>query len=290
MDIWIIQDGDKRGPFQEFEIRRRFEAGEIDADTRVWHAHLEDWKPLREVEALKHLVSELREPVPAEPQPDQSPPLLPEQPATPVTPNQDPEAAAPLHLGRRFWARWLDLCLYSALWWLLMWASGRDIGALFRQPWIVLLHYLPWFALEAWLIHRFSTTPGKHLLGIKVINQDGTPLDLGMSIARSLRVFFMGIGFGVQPLALICQGLGWITAKRLGTTLWDRAGKHLVDVRPLPGSRVLLCLMLFPTFLWLESIVLMPHYLPQMIEQLEPNFPDTARQLRENPPWHLPVR
>lgn len=294
MEIWIIQDGDKRGPFQEYEIRRLFEDGKIDADTRLWHAHLDAWRPLREVEGLKHLAEEIRA---AEiEQPAEEPAAPAKESATPPLPKrqdqeeQEAQETTKPHLVRRFWARWFDLCGYSALWWLLMWVSGRDIAQLFSQPWVMLLLYVPWFAVEAWLIHRFSTTPGKWLLGIKVINEDGTPLDLGMSVARSVRVLFMGIGFGLQPLALICQGISWITARKSGRPLWDRAGHHLVDVRPLSVGPVVACAILLMSFLWLESIVLLPHYLPDMIQLMEQHFPDAAQQMRDQPPWHLPVK
>ena len=44
-----------------------------------------------------------------------------------------------------------------------MWASGRDIGMILQHQWIIRFHYVPWFVLETFLLHRFATTPGKWL-------------------------------------------------------------------------------------------------------------------------------
>ena len=57
-----------------------------------------------------------------------------------------------------------------------------------------MLHYIPWFAFEAFLIQRFGTTPGKWLLELIVINPDGKRLNATESIRRALRVMFFGIG------------------------------------------------------------------------------------------------
>ena len=139
---------------------------------------------------------------------------------------------------RRFWARWLDLSLYSGLWWIGMWAARQDIEAALLNPWVMFFQYLPWFVIEPLLLHYFGTTPGKWLLNLAVVNHDGSRLDLPAAIRRSLRVMFTGVGFGWIPLALFCHVLSIFTAKRLGTTLWDHAGGHRVIAGPLHPARV----------------------------------------------------
>ena len=97
-----------------------------------------------------------------------------------------------------------------------MWATGRDIGATLANPWIILFLYVPWFVLETILLHRFGTTPGKWLLGIRVVNNDGSLLSLAEATRRSARVLFIGIGFGLDLIAIVCQIMAWFTTKRLG--------------------------------------------------------------------------
>ena len=194
MDIWIIRDGEKIGPIHDFEIRRKIEAGELPASTPAWHEGLATWKPLIEIELFTREF-EVPRPPPSRPLPRSGPGTRPDAAA----------GAQTTCYVRRFWARWLDLSLYSGLWWLGMWLARQDIEAILLNPWVMFLQYVPWFAFEALLIHKFATTPGKWLLGLRVINRNDSYLDLGDSIRRCLRVMFTGIGFGWSILALFCQ-------------------------------------------------------------------------------------
>ena len=186
MDIWIIQNGEKLGPFHDFDIRRKISSGEFHADLPAWHEGIASWTTLGQMtvfadEFARIAATPAKDPESTGP-PAATPPPLPDHPFA----------------LRRFWARWLDLYGYTAIWWLTMWASGRDIAAILNQPWIMLMQYVPWFVIETWMIHRFTTTPGKWLLGIRILNADGSPLTLPEATRRSARVFFLGIGFGLE--------------------------------------------------------------------------------------------
>lgn len=266
MNIWIIKDGDKAGPFPDYEIRSMIEAGEIDGDTPAWHDRLSDWKTIADLDLFEN---ELK------PAPRPTPPPIPAAPLT------NP------HLIRRFWARWLDLYLFGGIWWLAMWAAGRDIGMLLTNPWIMLGQYVPWFALEAYLIHRFATTPGKWLLGIRVLNLDGSHLSLPISIRRASRVLFIGIGFGVQPFSLICMLLGYFSTRKLGQSLWDRAGGHFLDCKPLHPARISTYALALFFSIWLQVIVLTPYIIESAGKSMSP---EQVEILKNNPPWHLPKR
>ena len=37
MILWIIQDGEKRGPLEDYEVREMIREGKVGRDTRVWH-------------------------------------------------------------------------------------------------------------------------------------------------------------------------------------------------------------------------------------------------------------
>ncbi len=273
MDIWIIRDGEKAGPIHDFEIRRKIESGELPATTPAWHEGLDAWKPLKEIELFTREF-ELKAP----------PPL-------PTTIYQKPEPephAAPRETFyvRRFWARWLDLTLYSGFWWLGMWGARQDIEATLLNPWIMFLQYVPWFALEALLIQKFATTPGKWLLGLRVTNQNDSHLDLGESIRRCLRVMFTGIGFGWSILAVFCQALSLFTARRLGNTLWDYTGGHQVTASPLNPFRIVALVFLFAGALQLQMLVVSPHIYKMAGER----YPAYKEQFLKNLPWHLPLR
>lgn len=276
MDIWIIKDGEKSGPIRDFEVRQKIHTGELTADTPTWHVGMSAWRPLSEIElfarefdvpaldADDHRVTSLND---KEPRPE-IPPPLPAQP----------------HLIRRFWARWFDLYLFSGFWWLGMWAAGRDIEATLTNPWVILFQYIPWFALETILIHRWGTTPGKWLLGIHVLNDDRSLLDLKQATLRSSRVLFLGIGFGWGILALICQIMSYFTTRRLGRPLWDHAGGHRLQTAPLNPLRIVVYVVGLFAALQLQMIVVAPY----VMEHMKKKFPASSDYFDENAPWHLP--
>ena len=278
MDIWIIRDGEKTGPLHDFEVRRKIEDGDLPATTPAWHEGLDGWKPLIEIGIFTRefeLAATDRE------RPSKFPEIAPM--ADSATP---PPLPVQTFYGRRFWARWLDLMLYSGLWWIGMWAARQDIGAALINPWVMFLHYLPWFAIEPLLLHYFGTTPGKWLLGLKVVNHDGSRLDLQAAIRRSLRVMFSGVGFGWPLLVLFCQALSLFTAKRLGTTIWDYTGGHRVIASPLNAFRISATVALYAVALTLQLIVISPYTFEQNVKM----FPSLKQQFGENPFWHLPKR
>ncbi len=276
MDIWIIQNGEKTGPIHDFEIRRKIEAGELPASTPAWHEGLPAWKPLVEIGLFER---EFDRPIEHRDTPYAAPEQGPDAPAEPIPPNQS-------FAIRRFWARWFDLYLFAGIWWIAMYSSGRDIGATLTSPWVILLQYVPWFVLETFLLHRFATTPGKWLLGLTLVNNDGSLLSLGEATRRSARVLFIGLGFGWGLLALICQIMAYFNTKRLGRPLWDHAGGHRVTAAPLHPLRIVFYVIFLFTALQLQMIVVAPY----VMENAAKTFPTLKEQLEKNPPWHLPRR
>jgi uncharacterized RDD family membrane protein YckC len=281
MDIWIIRDGEKFGPLHDFEVRRKIIDGEFTATTPAWHEGLEAWKPLAEIPLFSREFELLATDQGFEPCLNPiSPPVRPDAPQTPP-----PLPSKPIFI-RRFWARWFDLTLYSGVWWLAMWAAGQNIEAALRNPWVMFFQYVPWFALEALLIHYHATTPGKWLLGLKVVNLDSTRLDLAASTRRSMRVLFTGIGFGWYFLSVFCQGMSYFVAKRLGNTLWDQSGGHRVESALLTPLRIGTFVLLFFGAVQLQMIVISPY----LLEEAGKNLPTVKKAYEDNPPWHLPKR
>ena len=279
MEIWIVKDGERSGPYQDFEVRRRISAGEWNENTPAWHEGMKEWGGLGGIEYFKREFQ--NEPEPAKPSPlDDS---VAEKNSGPrVVPAIDNK----LHLGRRFWARWFDLYLYEGIWWIGMWASGRDIGALLDQTWIMILHFLPWFALEVVLLHRFGMTPGKWLMSLKVLNRDGLRMSLAESMRRSWRVYFIGIGMGWGLLALICQLMALVGVKRLGMPIWDHAGGHHVVAERMRGARVGAFVCLWFVALQMQMLMVSPY----VIERVGKMFPALKETYEKNPPRHLPKR
>ncbi len=273
MNIWIIRDGEKIGPLHDFEIRRKIHTGELDAGTMAWHEGLVTWKPLVEIEIFTRDLEE----------PSSESETAPPTAQISFPPPPVPQTSAYM---RRFWARWLDMSLYSSFWWLGMWVVGQDIKGVLLSPWLIFFHFVPWFLVEAMLLHYFGTTLGKWLLGLSVTCQDGSRLDLSAATWRSLRVMITGVGFGWGLLAIFCQALSLLSAKRLGATFWDHIGRHRVIIAPLDPFRLIALVFLFALALFLEMIVISP-YTFEMNSEI---FPSLNEKFKENPFWHLPKR
>ncbi|MES2981552.1 MAG: RDD family protein [Verrucomicrobiota bacterium] len=278
MQIWLIQHGKKTGPFQDYEIRNRITDGQIEPDQFAWHEGLPGWVKLREIELFREDLerTENESVTGAE---IVSPPNKVEPPVV-------VSFSGKRYLGRRFWARWLDLVVYSAVWWLLMYVAGRNIGLMIENEWLMISMLIPWFALESWLLHRFGTTPGKWLLGIRVVNDDDTPLTFKSSIWRSIRVMIAGVGFGWGLLSLLCQAMSWFTTRKIGKPVWDYMGKHKITVAPLKAFKIIALILLFFTAIQLQSAVRGPYDQEKFLKE----FPQWKEFFDKGKPYYFPMK
>lgn len=293
MDIWIIRNGKKSGPLPDYEIRSRILDGQLTKDDYVWHEELPGWVPLEEIELfhgdLKRAEREQKSSEKKDEKSQEKPvdvEVVAEELVKRMREISDQPQKEKRHLGRRFWARWLDLTVYTAVWWLLMYVVGRDIGAAIRNPWLQLSVYFPWFAIEAWIIHRFGITPGKWLLDLRVVNEDESKLSLKASIWRSIRVLITGVGFGWGLLSVLCQGMSWFTTKRLGKPVWDYLGGHKVEVTPLRAHKVIVLVGLIFIAAHLQMAVRGPHEQEIILER----YPSWKEFFENRNNWYFPVK
>lgn len=275
MDIWRIVGGKRSGPYPDYEIRGMIEQGGMEADERVWHEGLDEWVRVDQVGIFKEIF---------EKKAMVKPPPLPKEPV------ELGEGAVlvktKIHLTRRFFARWMDLFVYGALWWLALYFGGRDLGVASMNPWLMFIMYIPWFVLEAWLIHRFGTTPGKWLMGLSVSNDDGSALSLKESIWRSMRVLVTGIGFGWRWLSPLCQTMSWFTARRIGKPVWDYLGGHKVTATELNPFKLMGLIGGFFAAMMLQFAILGPYMEKVVVEQ----HPGMAKDYELWHKFYLPKR
>lgn len=110
-----------------------------------------------------------------------------------------------IHPWKRYFARWLDYLIW---------------GAIVNVVWIVLLRVRPilmgfwetvfgigsmalFVPVEALLLHKFGTTPGKYIMGIRLEYIQGGNLPYSEALYRSLRVFTGGVGLGIPIINII---------------------------------------------------------------------------------------
>ncbi len=141
------------------------------------------------------------------------------------------------HPWRRFFARQLDMALYTfvvASFRLLILhdfsVAGRTFGALLLG-WLLDLGLL--FALEPLLLSRFGTTPGKWIFGLEVRARNGQFLSYSDAMERTGELFRHGLGWNI-PIWSWYRMAKSFTACNTGETLpWDEGLSYTIrDTRP----------------------------------------------------------
>jgi uncharacterized RDD family membrane protein YckC len=129
-------------------------------------------------------------------------------------------------IGKRMLARYVDvmsLGLFgAAAWWSATEGRGPEAD-LAPNFWMLLwMACALWFVAESVLIGVFGTTPGKHLLGLRVCTPDGAAPGLARALRRSFSVYSRGMAFGLfvlMPFAVALAGVQTLNAKQAP---WDQ--------------------------------------------------------------------
>jgi DNA-binding transcriptional MerR regulator len=115
---------------------------------------------------------------------------------------------------RRFFARSLDMAIYSALWWALLglcfhvnlWGRGGILSFLDAIMALLLMLFL-----EPALLRLLGTTPGKWIFGLRLQDRDGRRPGYSQGLDRTLGVIGGGLGYGIPIYSAICL---WKSYKR----------------------------------------------------------------------------
>ena len=294
MDVYVMKDGQRRGPYQPFRLTEMLEDGELTPLDIVWHEGMENWLPLQDAESLRVVLRK------------STPPPVPET-DDPALPPPLPDKVAPVELTlallrqrrglgwRRFFARQIDHTLAIAITavvatsfgWTDMWMIYLPDSLLF-----VLAPALLWIVPEAVLLSLWGTTPGRLVLGLKVLDVNGTPPAFGSALKRSVLVWAGGFGFGL-PILAILPVAQWMYAfrhfQRSGDTLWDRsAGTSVTGSRLHTGHAIGLALttaLVTSLFAWLWLMAPLPERLKgeerSQLEDLRRKLWETAAPAKD---------
>lgn len=116
---------------------------------------------------------------------------------------------------------------------LVIWVPLALFGGVGLGVYLLLVFLSEWFYPVYFEVHRDGSTPGKRLLGIRVLHDDGTPVSWGSSMVRNLVRFAdllpVAYGFGLAS-TLIHPDF-----KRLGDLAAGTLVVHRVD-EGLPAS------------------------------------------------------
>ena len=110
-----------------------------------------------------------------------------------------------IHPWRRWFARWLDYSIWGAIvnFILIVVLRIRPIPGDFGSALITVASLLLFVPVEAFLLSKFGTTPGKYAMGIRLEYIQGGNLPYAEALYRSLRVCVGGAAMGLPLVTII---------------------------------------------------------------------------------------
>jgi uncharacterized RDD family membrane protein YckC len=220
MSDYHLTIADKQtGPHSQFYIIQGIREGRLRGTELIWRLGMEGWQPLRELEDFSSY--------------------------WPPTPEMLAKADSAKELARtsldqpqpwlRFWARMLDVTWFfcvvilvtgfvlpeSAVQWLAQ--ANRPLIPL--EPFI-LLFYVP---LEAWLLSRYGTTPGRSLLRVQVRTLAGGLPSYRQALHRSLSVYVKGLALGLPFISMMVMIWWKFRLMQTRVTPWDESSETRVE-------------------------------------------------------------
>ena len=118
---------------------------------------------------------------------------------------------------------------------------------------LILLLIALWVPIEAELISKFGTTPGKWLFSIKIKNINGQNLSYTEAINRSKHVYYYGMGLGLPIIHIVTQIISYRYLKKNITTRWDN-DKYIPLHDELNILKIIAAVLLF--IIWIITVII----------------------------------
>lgn len=244
MVFWLIKDGEKAGPFEDYTLREMIRAGEVTAESKVWHEGAEGWMAASTVSILANEF-EKKEALP--------PPL--------------PIIIPPFLAWRRFGARVFDYFLYLLIL-KLMGVNVLPDPNVEPSPFLFIGRLLPVILMEAALVSSVGFTPGKWLLGLRVESILGHKLTTGHGFVRSLRVWILGMGMMHHLLLILGHAVTlWFGLKK-GAPIWDLQGGYCVRGRQIRQTHLVVFWLALVAVFTLTMVLAWPEIEPLVAAEI----------------------
>ena len=278
MDIYWIQDHEKKGPLPEVEVISMLEAGLIPENVRAWHAGCAEWVRIHDLPVLKEMFAirkekEERRKAEEEAPEDEAAELSVADPVEAGTVPEEAETAEDEGVVLvvpypyvRFLGRMADVLMHMTLYLAVL----RILGVAFTPDFLpgsyeaLLYLCLPMVLIEAAFVGTLGTTPGKAMLGVSVRDYQGNRLSFSTAFRRSLFVMVLGLGCFAPSLMALTLFFSWWWVRRFGFTPWDRKlGTTDVLNESLTLRKVVMTLVLIILCLQIMYVLLIP-WLPEI--------------------------
>lgn len=145
---------------------------------------------------------------------------------------------------RRFLARQVDITVCGMLV-VLLWrpASQEAFMAAYGLVALLVIALCPW--VESLFIATLGNTPGKALLKLRLVRDDGQRPDFALALKRNLHVWIRGLALGLPLLNLVACVLSFNQYTRSGRTHWDLLAGTTVIAAPISHARLGIILGVF---------------------------------------------
>jgi uncharacterized RDD family membrane protein YckC len=221
VDYHLSIAGERTGPHTQFHIIEGIRDERLKGDELVWRLGMEEWRPLRTMQEFEDF--------------------------WPVSEDTRLQAEAARNLARaeldrprpwmRFWARVLDYMWFSLTLvlvvgsWLPAMPPPRNMPLLEQLllESLALLPLLLYVPVEAWMLSRFGSTPGRALLCVQVRRLDGGLPTFTQALRRSFQVYVRGLALGLPLVYLVAMMWSRVTLLQRGATPWDETNETRVE-------------------------------------------------------------
>lgn len=212
MEYHLSIDGERSGPYSQFAVIQRIRDGQVKKTDLIWRNGLDEWQSCENLEEFNGY--------------------------WPLTEDEIQRAEQARNLARteldrpqpwlRFWARILDYLWFIGIIAILV-QIFLPAGA---EKWIIQAaqNYIPldsaiilcFVPIEALLLSRYGTTPGRALLRLQVrLRETGSLPSFRQALGRSFYVFVLGVALWLPLVSLLAMTWWRIHLLRKGSTPWD---------------------------------------------------------------------
>lgn len=181
-----------------------------------------------------------------------APPSKTPEPRPDAPPKLDAEPAAKLHPWARYWAKMLDVGLFSLLAGIPVAIAGVQGVAGDVIGWLLFVLFFP--LAEGACIAATTGTPGKALFNIAVTDAAGGKLGMRAAVRRSYAATAIGLGLAIPFVSFVAMIVAYFDYAKRGAVYWDRDADALYRAAPTGKSWIVLCIIGLVAFILLFMV------------------------------------
>lgn len=172
-----------------------------------------------------------------------------------------------IHPWRRYFARMLDILVNGAVSFFVIGLVSNFIFPEYSDNFLNILEtpfgrffdisltILFSLFLTSLLIGLTSSSLGKYIFGIKVVNQKNKKMGYKMALIRELQIYYKGLGLGLPIISVVTMIVAYRKLLMTGKTTWDRDGKYKVLSRNNNYKQIFLNIFGFIFFILIIGIL-----------------------------------